>query len=144
MDEDRYIIEFAASEGIQLDRDAIGSNPAKRGLVILCLNSVWGKLTKRNDRTRTKMISDPQELYRCLATPGIEVATLAFTSNDVVWASWQYIGEENVPILRYRSLRHLRGENPSLRLSRQVANETAVLRYRLGDIHTASSRTPTG
>ena len=29
-DEDRYISEFAASEGIQLDKDDNGSNPAKR------------------------------------------------------------------------------------------------------------------
>ena len=61
-DEDRYISEFAASEGIQLDKDAIGSNPAKRGLAKLCLNSMWGKLTDRNDRTRKKMMSDPQKL----------------------------------------------------------------------------------
>ena len=99
-DEDRYIGEFAASEGIQLDKGAIEANPAKRGVAKLCLNSMWGKLTERNDRTRTKMISDPQELYRFLATPGIEVAALMFVSDDVVWASWRYIGEENVPNLR--------------------------------------------
>ena len=29
-DEDRYISEFAASEGIQMDKGAIGANPAKR------------------------------------------------------------------------------------------------------------------
>ena len=93
-DEDRYISQFAASEGIQLDKDAVGSNPAKRGLAKLCLNSMWGKLTVRNDRTRTKMISESQELYRFLATPGNEVAALMFASDDVVWASWRYIAEE--------------------------------------------------
>ena len=62
---------------------------------------MWGKLTKLNDRTRTKMISDPQELYRFLATPGIEVAALMFVSVDVGWASWRYIAEEKV-----RNLRH--------------------------------------
>ena len=46
-----------------------------------------GKLTKQNDRTRTKMISELQELYRFLATPGNEVAIHAFVSDDVVWAS---------------------------------------------------------
>jgi hypothetical protein len=45
-DEDRYISEFQASEGILLDRDSIGPNPAKRGLAKLCLNSMWGKLTE--------------------------------------------------------------------------------------------------
>ena len=82
-DEYRYISEFAASEGNQLD--AIGDNPAKRGLVEICLNSMWGKLTERIDRTRTRMISDPQELYRFLATPVIDVAALMFASDDVVW-----------------------------------------------------------
>ena len=39
-DEGRYISEFAASEGIQLDKDAIGANPAKRCLAKQCLNSM--------------------------------------------------------------------------------------------------------
>ena len=86
---DSYNTEFTANEGIQFDNDVIGANPAKRDLAKLCLNSMWGKLTERNDRTRTKVICDPQELYRLLATPGIEVAALMFASDDVVWASWR-------------------------------------------------------
>ena len=62
---------------------------------------MWGKLTERNDRTRTKMISDPQELYRLLATPCIEVATVMFASDDIVWASWRYIAEEKGPNIRH-------------------------------------------
>ena len=84
-----------------MDKYAIGANPAKRGLAKLCLNSMWGKLTERNDRTRTKMFSDLQGLYRFLATPGIEVAALMFASDDVVWESWRYIAEEKVPNLRH-------------------------------------------
>jgi hypothetical protein len=66
-DGDRYISEFHKSEGIQLDKTTIALNPdkrglAKRGLAKLCLNSMWGKLTERNNRTCTKMITDPQEL----------------------------------------------------------------------------------
>ena len=85
--EDRYISDFAASESNQLDKDAIGSNPAKRGLAKLCLNSMLGLLAERNDRTRTKMISDQHELYRFLATPGTEVGSLIFANDDVVWVS---------------------------------------------------------
>ena len=48
-DEDRYISEFAASEGIQLVKCAIGTNPANRGLAKLCLNSMWDKLTERKE-----------------------------------------------------------------------------------------------
>ena len=45
-DEDRYIDNFYASEGIRLVRETIKPNAAKRGLVKLCLNSMWGKLKK--------------------------------------------------------------------------------------------------
>ena len=47
------------------------------------------------------MISDPHELYRFLATPGIEVANLMFASDDVVWASWRFMAEEQIPSLRH-------------------------------------------
>jgi hypothetical protein len=62
-------------------------NVAKLGLVKLCLKSTWGKLTERNDGTRTTIITENHELYRFLATPGVEVTNLAFASDDVVWLS---------------------------------------------------------
>ena len=58
---------------MRLDRDSIRSNAAKRGLAKLCLDPLSGKLTERGNRTQTKLISDPNELYRFLATPGVEV-----------------------------------------------------------------------
>jgi hypothetical protein len=45
------------------------------------------------------MISEPQELYRILATPGIEVGTLLFCSDDV-WVSWTFT-EEQAPSVRH-------------------------------------------
>jgi hypothetical protein len=89
-DEDRYVREFFDSEGVALDKDAIRPNPAKRGLAKFCLNSMWGKLTERNNRTKTKLITDPMEPYRILSTPGIEVADLVFANDTVVCASWRF------------------------------------------------------
>jgi len=51
--------------------------------------------------TKSKMISDPYELYRFLATPGIDVTKLMFASDDVVWASWRFIEEDMIPSLRH-------------------------------------------
>jgi hypothetical protein len=62
----------------------------------LCLNFVWGKLTERNDRTRNKITTEPHELYRFIATPGVEGTNLAFASDDVVWLSCKLSAEENV------------------------------------------------
>ena len=47
------------------------------------------------------MISDPHELCRFLATPGMKIASLMFASDDVVWASWRFIAEEHIPYLRH-------------------------------------------
>ena len=60
-----------------------------------------GKLTERNYRTQTKLISDPEELYRFLATPGIEVVYLVFANDEVVWVSWTFTAEERVPSQRH-------------------------------------------
>jgi len=92
---------FRRDEGIRLDRDSIGYNTAKRGLAKLCLNSMWGKLTERSNRTQTKLISEPAELYRFLVTPGVEVQNVMFASDYVVWISWQYSADERVPSLRH-------------------------------------------
>jgi hypothetical protein len=100
-DQDRYIEVFWQSEGVRLDKNSIKHNVAKRALAKLCLNSTWGKLTERSNRTQTKLISDPQELYRFLATPGIEVTGLFFAGNAVVWVSWRHSNEEHVPNLRH-------------------------------------------
>ena len=47
------------------------------------------------------MITYPQELYKFLETPGIEVANLVFVSDDVVCPSRRYIAEEKVQNVRH-------------------------------------------
>ena len=76
---------FWQSEETRLDKEVIRYNAAKQGLAKLCLNSMWGKLTERYDRTMTKIITEPKDLYVFLPTPGIELVNLAFASDDVVW-----------------------------------------------------------
>jgi hypothetical protein len=100
-DEERYVETFCAREGVRLDWDAIRPNAAKRGLAKLCLNSLLRKLTERQNRTQTKLISDPHELYRFLAAPGVEVVSLLIACDNVVWASWRYTADEQVPSLRH-------------------------------------------
>ena len=95
-DEDRYIVSFKQSEGILLDKDSIKFNAAKQGLAKLCLNSLWGKMTENPRITQTKLISDPQELYRFLFTPGIEVTNLLFAGDALVWVAWRHAEEAHV------------------------------------------------
>jgi len=87
---------FRQSEGILLDKDSIKFNAAKRGLAKPCLNSLWGKMTENPRITQTKLISDPQELYRFLFTPGIEVTNLLFAGDALVWVAWRHAEEAHV------------------------------------------------
>jgi len=92
---------FWKSEAIQLEKGAIRYNAAKRGLAKICLNSMWGILTHRNDRTKTKSTTEPKELYGLLANIGVEVMNPAFASDDVLLISWKFRAEEDVPSLRH-------------------------------------------
>jgi len=62
---------------------------------------MWSNLRGRNDRTMTKLITEPKNLYVFLATPGVEVMNLAFATDYVFYISWKYGAEEDVPNLRH-------------------------------------------
>jgi hypothetical protein len=47
------------------------------------------------------MVSDPRELCKFLATPGIEIINLMFASDEFGLASWRFHAEENIPSLRH-------------------------------------------
>ena len=101
-DEDRYVQYFRESEGFELDKNKIQENAVKRGLAKLSLNSFWGMLTESSNRPQNEMITDPQELYRFLGTPGIEETNLLFAGDKVVCVMWRYVEEEeNMPVLRH-------------------------------------------
>jgi len=124
----------------KLDRECIRFNAVKRSLSKLLLNSMWGKLTDRNDRTINKIITEPKALYGYLATPGIEVVNLVFACDDVDWLSWKRGAEEDVPNFRHTNevicaYVNSGGEDSSVLESVQAARECHLLRYRLGDIH---------
>jgi len=101
-DEDGYAQFFRDIEGIELDKNMIQKNTAKSGLAKLWLICLWRELTESSNRPQNRMTTDLQELYRFLATPGIEVTNLLFADDEVVWLVWSYVEEEeNMPVLRH-------------------------------------------
>ena len=73
-DEERFVETVNARESVLMDRDAIRPNAAKSGMAKLCLNSLCKTSSESRYRNQTKLISDPQELYTFLPTPGFEFA----------------------------------------------------------------------
>jgi hypothetical protein len=47
-------------------------------------------LTQSNNRSRSKIIAGPQELFDIFATPGIEVINLLSAADKVAWITWMY------------------------------------------------------
>jgi hypothetical protein len=60
---------------------------------------MWGKLTERWGQAKSRIISDTQELYCFLTKLGIQVRSLLFVSDDVVWAALHYSNDEIFPNL---------------------------------------------
>jgi hypothetical protein len=79
----------------------IQKNATKMGLANLHLTSFWGKLMESNFRPKPMMIADPQELFRFLATPSIELTSLLFAGDVLVSNTWKYVEDENMPVLRH-------------------------------------------
>jgi hypothetical protein len=42
-----------------------------------------------------------QKCYRVLATPGIEVTSLLFPSDEVVWVTWRFSDKEKIPNIKH-------------------------------------------
>lgn len=93
-DKQKYIDDYKKAEGILLDVNNIKKNVGLRCLSKLSLNSSWGRLALRPDKTQTKVIKDPSKLFDFLSTPGIEVTNLIFPNDEMVWVSWKCMQEE--------------------------------------------------
>ena len=58
-------------------------------------------MKETSDRTQTRVITEPKDLYSFLVTPSIEVTNLPFPSDEVVSISLKHSVEERVPNLRH-------------------------------------------
>ena len=63
---DQYIHEYHEKEGVQLDKENIVVNSARRSLAKLAMNSLWGKMGERTNLMNTMLITDPEEFSHYL------------------------------------------------------------------------------
>ena len=89
-DENKCIEYFRESEVIELVQTAIQKDADKRSPAKHCLTTFWVKLVESNKMPKSKMLADPQELYRFLATPGIDL-TRMFSGDEILWLKWNYV-----------------------------------------------------
>lgn len=93
-DQQKYIDEFFEREGIILDRENIVSNPTKRSLAKLMLNSFWGKLSQRTNLTKTQLINTTSEYFDILNDKTKRIVNEVEMSDEVMKVSWKRIDDE--------------------------------------------------
>ncbi|XP_053536862.1 uncharacterized protein mcf2lb isoform X1 [Ictalurus punctatus] len=88
-----YIRKYKENEGITLDPKFITVNPAKRSVAKLALNSLWGKMCQRPDRSNTTLIRDPAKFLQFMFSDIYNVSQFSFLNEEVVMVQWRYADE---------------------------------------------------
>lgn len=91
---ENYILDFFIHEGIQLERSEMRKNPGLRFLAKLLLNCLWGRFALAENKAKTTVVSNPEELYQIICDNNITVNIIEEASPNMFYVNWQYIDEE--------------------------------------------------
>ncbi|XP_049416207.1 uncharacterized protein LOC125878833 [Epinephelus fuscoguttatus] len=84
----KYIADYGANQGILLDTDKIQSNPAKRQVAKLCLNSLWGKFAQRSNLNQTVLVREPEEFFSYMFSEKHKVKYFSFLNKTTALIQW--------------------------------------------------------
>ncbi|KAF7646307.1 hypothetical protein LDENG_00190100 [Lucifuga dentata] len=87
---EKYIRDYLAHQGIQLDANKIVPNAARRQVSKLCLNSLWGKFAQRNNLNQTDLVSDPKLFFNFLFSGRYKVKYFTFLNDETAMIQWVY------------------------------------------------------
>ena len=91
------IREYYEHEGIQLEYDKIEHNPGLRALAIMMLNSIWGKVGQRLNKTQVKEFGNPRALHRLLNTDTLDIHHVSVKNDHLVEVHYQH-QQEDIPV----------------------------------------------
>ena len=83
-DKDKYIQGYKEKMGVTLDKDKINFNPALRSIAKIFLNSFWGKLGEKNNKTKTKFISDTTALTKIQNNSKFSILNFHVVNEDMM------------------------------------------------------------
>lgn len=84
----KYVSDYEAREGIKLDPSSIERNEGLRFISKLMLNSLWGKLSQRENLDQTEIVSTYQQLMAMVGDSKKEVKAAEIVHEDTVIATW--------------------------------------------------------
>ncbi|KAH7726301.1 hypothetical protein AAVH_06102 [Aphelenchoides avenae] len=90
-DEDQaaFIRENSERYGITIDAANMVSNPAKRQIAKLCLNSLWGRFSLRNNLTRTEIVTDPAKFCRFVYDDTLKIDQVDMVADNVLYLTYR-------------------------------------------------------
>ncbi|XP_031330124.1 uncharacterized protein LOC116182909 [Photinus pyralis] len=104
----KYISDYFAREGVQLDFSNIKKNPGLRYLAKLMLNSFWGKFGQRENLPQSTIVYEPKDFFKLFTDPLVQVQSIIPVNDNVVVVNWDRPEGEgeplktiNVPIAAY-------------------------------------------
>ena len=92
-----YIADYYKHEGIQLDYAKIEHNPGLRTLAKMMLNSMWGKIGQRLNKTQVQEFDDPQAFHQFLDTDSLDVRHVSIINDQMVEVHYQH-QKEDIPV----------------------------------------------
>ena len=90
---DEYVESYFKKEKIRLDKSNIASNPGRRALAKLMLNSFWGKFGQRENQSQTIILHEIDKLFALLGDPSKNVNYLLPAGEKVLYANWEFADE---------------------------------------------------
>ena len=84
----QFIKEELDKFGIEIDLINMKYNAALRTLAKICLNSLWGRFSLRNQLSRTVIISDPYDLAEYFDNPKFELNDVYTLNRDLVLVTY--------------------------------------------------------
>ncbi|TWW74000.1 hypothetical protein D4764_14G0000010 [Takifugu flavidus] len=87
---EKYIRDYQEHQGILLDAGKIETNPVKRQVAKLCLNSLWGKFAQRDNLFKTTIVSDPKEFFSYMFSGKYKVEYFSVLHSNRALIRWKY------------------------------------------------------
>ncbi|KAL0147866.1 hypothetical protein M9458_056825 [Cirrhinus mrigala] len=96
-DKESYVRDYFEREGIKLNLDKIELNPARRSIMKLILNSLWGRFCLREGLPTTEIVKDPEQFARHIFGTEHEIRYFSFVSDAVAIVQWSYANGKAAP-----------------------------------------------
>ena len=77
-------------DSLDIDVEKFEFNPGLRSIAKLCLNSLWGKFSQRNNMSQTKYVTDVSEFYEILLDDKLDNKNFQFINDDMVQMTYNF------------------------------------------------------